>query len=184
MHSSGQHHPGEIGFQGFLFRSDTAAVLLRQDAGDNKEGCDASPPTTRQKAKGRQAKGKGKRQRHNRHGQRQYSRTRSSSPLEDLYQSGRSVQAHQQLAGAQVRRRDGGDVVQHVQLMYVLEGHLLPELQVNQMQSLLGGQLVLTQQLHQERSEPCRQRLTRDASAILECQCAALTAEPRSTNNA
>lgn len=51
--------------------------------------------------------------------------------------------------------RDGGYVIQHVQLMHILEGHLLPELQIYEVQSLLGGQLILAEQFHQEWSEPC-----------------------------
>lgn len=83
--------------------------------------------------------------------------TGSSSSLQDLNQPGGSVQTHQQLAGAQVGRGYGGNVVQHVQLVYILEGHLLSKLKVDEMQSLLCGQLILAQQLHQEGGESCSQ---------------------------
>lgn len=85
--------------------------------------------------------------------------TGACSALEDLHQPGSSVEAHKQLTGAQVGGGDGGDVVQHVQLMHVLEGDLLPQLQVDEVERLLGGQLVLTQQLHQEGGQTCRQQV-------------------------
>lgn len=92
------------------------------------------------------AKGKG-----NREKAKGCVRTRSCSPLQDLHQPGGSVEAHKQLASAQVGGRDGCDVVQHIQLVHILEGNLLAQLEINEMKSLLGCQFVLTQQLHQER---------------------------------